>query len=149
MAYFIFNKNSEGLEGHLYRIAENESDLNNLNIDKSNYTIIKDDIVNFEDIRLDNIFVVKHINNSIVYNTYGKPGYKTAELLQSRIDSIKLIVKIFLDNNPNHALFDRWNNYYNQLNDLNLDNITFPLTTSLEQYFKEQNQPSLHPLQIP
>jgi hypothetical protein len=46
-------------------------------------------------------------------------------------------------------LYDMWNNYYNQLNTLNLDNITFPFNQSLEQYFNNLGQPSLSPLQLP
>ena len=41
MAYFIFTKNLDDVEGTLYRIAENQSDLNNLNIIQSNYKIIE------------------------------------------------------------------------------------------------------------
>jgi hypothetical protein len=36
-----------------------------------------------------------------------------------------------------------------QLNNLNLDSITYPLNKSLEQYFNDLGQPSLNPLQIP
>ena len=37
MAYFIFNKNSDKINGSLCKIAENKSDLDNLNIIQSNY----------------------------------------------------------------------------------------------------------------
>jgi hypothetical protein len=47
MAYFIFKKNSDGVVGSLYRIAENESYLNNLNINPSNYKVIEDSQSNF------------------------------------------------------------------------------------------------------
>jgi hypothetical protein len=36
-----------------------------------------------------------------------------------------------------------------QLNNLNLDSITYPLNKSLEQYFSDLGQTSLNPLQIP
>ena len=54
MAYFVFNKNSENLSGVLYRIAENEFDLNNLNIIKSDYKIIEDSQDNFNAVKLNN-----------------------------------------------------------------------------------------------
>jgi hypothetical protein len=56
---------------------------------------------------------------------------------------------MFTNNNPNHSLLNRWNDYYNQVNSLNLDSITYPLNKSLEQYFKDQNQISLNTLQLP
>ena len=40
MAYFIFRKNTDNLQGNIYRIAENQSDLNNLNIEQSDYKVI-------------------------------------------------------------------------------------------------------------
>jgi len=69
--------------------------------------------------------------------------------LQDSINFFKQQIKQFLDNNPNHSLFTRWNDYYNQLNNLNLNNITYPLNISLEQYLKDQGQNSLSPLQLP
>ena len=39
---FIFTKDFENIEGSLYRIAENENDLSNLNISQSDYKIIED-----------------------------------------------------------------------------------------------------------
>ena len=62
---------------------------------------------------------------------------------------IRKMRKEFLKNNKNHQLFNRWNNYYTQLNNLDLNSIEYPLNKSLEQYFKDQNLPSLNPLQIP
>jgi hypothetical protein len=40
-------------------------------------------------------------------------------------------------------------NYYTQLNNLNLDNITYPLNKSLEQYLSDLGQPSYNILQLP
>ena len=39
MAYFIFGKNLNNVKGTLYRIAENQSDLNNLNINVADYLV--------------------------------------------------------------------------------------------------------------
>jgi hypothetical protein len=69
--------------------------------------------------------------------------------LKNYINRLKIQIKQFLDNNPNHPLFNRWNNYYNQLNNLNLDSITYPLNKSLEQYFNDLGQPSYNILQLP
>ena len=71
------------------------------------------------------------------------------EHLKTDIDLFKQQIKQFIDSNPNHPLFSRWNNYYNQLNNLNFDNINYPLTMSLEKYLNDLGQPSLNPLQLP
>jgi len=160
MAYFIFTKNKDNIEGNLYKIAETESDLNNLNILKSDYTIIQDSQENFNDVKFfkkrvkfynDNIISYENIselfedqinkNNTLILTGKDK--------LKNYINSFTSQIKHFTDNNPNHSLFNRWNDYYNQLNNLDLNSITYPLNKSLEQYFNDLNQPSLNPLQLP
>jgi len=147
MAYFIFLKNSDNIEGTIYRIAENQSDLNNLNIDKSIYKIIEVSQSSFDDVKYGTKEAIKYNGEIITYlNTLVSLNKK--ELI-NYVDSFKKNINSFKENNTNHSLFDRWSNYYNQLNNLNLDNITYPLNKSLEQYFKDLGQPSLNTLQLP
>jgi hypothetical protein len=148
MAYFIFQKNLDNIQATLCKIAENESDLNNLNIIQSDYKIIEDSQSNFNSVKFRNKFIDKYNNNNITYVDeiilFGKKND-----LQNYINNIKQSVKQFTDNNPNHPLFSRWNDYYNQLNNLNLDSIAYPLNKSLEQYFNDLGQPSYNILQLP
>ena len=147
MAYFIFTKDFENIEGSLYRIAENENDLNNLNISQSNYKIIEDSQSNFNLVKYGNKSASRY-NNTITYSDLNISFAKKEEL-QNFVKNFKDQIKLFTDNNTNHQLLSRWNNYYNQLNTLNLDSITYPLNKSLEQYFNDLGQPSLNILQIP
>jgi hypothetical protein len=147
MSYFIFLPNLDNVDGTIYRIAENQSDLNNLNISDANYKIIEDSQSNFDFVKYGNK-LAKYNNNTIIYIDQ-TISFKNREQLQQYIILFKNSIKQFTDNNPNHPLFSRWNDYINQLNTLNLDSITYPLNKSLEQYFKDQNQVSLSPLQIP
>ena len=148
MSYFIFIKNSDNVEGTLYRIAENESDLNNLVINKSDYKIIEDSQENFNAVKLNIKFPLKYTGNTITFiNVINNYPIKTT--LENEVNNFKNQIKQFTDNNLNHSSFSLWNNYYNQLNNLNLDNITYPLNKSLEQYFSDLSQPSLNSLQIP
>jgi hypothetical protein len=159
MAYFIFTKDLNDVDRTIYKIAENEYDLNNLNIVKSNYKIIEDSLSNFEAVKYGIKNIVKYNNNIITYEDITtifvddiKDGIivKSAEKkLNDYILNYKNIINQFLKNNQNHQLFNRWNDYYNQLNALNANSIQYPLNTSLEQYFKGQNQTSLNPLQLP
>ena len=158
MSYFIFQKNSDNIVGTICFIAENNSDLNNLNIILSDYKIIEDSQSNFDAVKYVKKTVLKYNNNVITYfdleNSEMEPGtttryFKTKEQLKNYIDNFKYRIKTFTDNNLNHPLYDRWSNYYNQLNNLNLDSITYPLDKSLEQYFNDLGQPSLNILQLP
>jgi hypothetical protein len=147
MAYFIF-LNLNNIEGTLHKIAETENDLNNLNIIKSDYKIIEDTQENFDAIKLGTKDVVKFNNNLITYLDK-TVVYSNKELLKNYVENFKKSITSFKDNNLNNPSFNLWNNYYNQLNSLNLNSISYPLNKSLEQYFKDQGQTSLSPLQLP
>jgi hypothetical protein len=159
MAYFIFTK-TENNSGSIYRIAENQSDLNNLNIIQSDYTIIEESSLNFNAVKYGTKNIIQYSGNTITYedsfidfkdetNQKGEIVKSAKQILSDYISNLKVFIQNFTNNNKNHPLFNRWNDYYNQLNTLNLDNITYPLNVSLEQYFKENNKNSFHPLQLP
>ena len=83
MAYLIFLKDSEGAENTLYRIAENQSDLNNLNINANSVKIIEDSQDNFNAIKYKTKHAFKYNNNIITYvdseNLYIEDGYNSEE----------------------------------------------------------------------
>jgi hypothetical protein len=148
MAIFIFNK---GDNTALYKIAENLNEIQNLNIIVDHYDLIEDNnSQNFLDVKLNKKIVIKHENNSIVYQT-PEIGWKflNKNQLDVHITSIKNQIKLFLDKNENNPLFLKWNNYYNQLSSLNTDSINYPLNMSLEEYFYDSNLPALNTLQLP
>jgi mRNA-degrading endonuclease YafQ of YafQ-DinJ toxin-antitoxin module len=160
MPYFVFLKKSGNQEG-LYKIAENENDLNNLNIIKDDYTIIEDSLTNFNWVKFREKIVTDYSDNQIFY-TLSPMGFqddynKNREIivgsgkkkLQDYIQIVKSQIKPFLDNNKNHPLFSKWNDYYNELSNLNLDNIQLPIYVSLERYLDNNNLISLNTLQIP
>jgi len=148
MAYFIFQKNLDNIEGTLYRIAENQEDFNNLNINDDDYKIIEDSSENFNFVKLNQKNAIKYNQNTIIYINIVS-SFKSSKDLNSYIDSLKNLIKDFLNNNPNNSAYNKWNNYLNQLTSLNTSSITYPLNKSLEQYFNDLGQPSLNILQIP
>jgi mRNA-degrading endonuclease YafQ of YafQ-DinJ toxin-antitoxin module len=149
MPYFIFNKNQEDISGTFYRMAENESDLNNLNIEITNYNIIQESLENFNNVKFQIKFPISYnISNVINYENLN-PLFTRKENLEKIVNNLKQQINLFLKNNQNHPLFDRWNSYYNQLNSLDLETINYPLTMSLEQYFNNLGQPSYSVLQLP
>jgi hypothetical protein len=147
MAFFILNR-LEVSDGNIYRIAENNTDLNNLNIIKSDYKILEDTQENFQAVKLGVKFPRTHNNVSIVYENLNI-FFGSEDNLRSYITSLNYQIKNFLNNNLNHPSYNIWSSYLNQINTLNLKNITYPLNKSLEQYFNDLGQPSLSPLQIP
>jgi len=147
MAYFIFLKNLDNVKGTLYRVAENQSDLNNLNIIKDDYKIIEDSQENFNLVKFNKKNVVKYSGDIITYEDNNSLINSKASM-EFIINLNKKAIREFLENNNNHLLFNLWNNYYNQLNNLNIDSITYPLK-SLEQHFNDLKQPSFHILQLP
>jgi len=150
MAYFLFIKNLDGVENTISRIAENQNDLNNLNIIQNDYKIIEDSQENFNLVKYGQKLPKKYINNTIVYENISYDDIFTIkESLRPYIEDYINRIKAFLDLNKNHPSFNMWNDYYSQLKNLNLNNVTYPLGKSLEQYFKDQGQASLNPLQLP
>jgi hypothetical protein len=143
MAYFVFNLNQG-----VYKIAENQNDLDNLNVNKSDYKIIEDSEINFNATKYGTKLPIGYQNNEINYVDC-VPSFLSKERLNSFIIYYKDKIQIFIDNNPNHPLKNKWNNYYNQLNSLNLDTLVYPTEKSLEQYFNDLGQPSLNILQLP
>jgi len=158
MSFFIFLKNpdnSDNFENKIYKIAENQSDLNNLNINLSEYKIVEDSQDNFNLVKYGIKFPSNYFNNSITYVDNRINYFDTITFLldkknlQTYISDFKIMIKYFTDNNPTHILYSRWTNYYNQLNSVNIDSIILPSNTSLESYFNNTQQPSFHYLQIP
>jgi hypothetical protein len=148
MAYFIFRKDLNDIPGSIYCIAENQSDLNNLNIISSDYKIIEDNQINFENVKYGTKTIEKYNDNIITYIDTSFT-FENKEALDKYITNLKIQIKLFIENNNTHPLFNIWNIYYNQLSNLDLNSIIYPLNKSLEQYFKDLNQTSLHPLQLP
>jgi hypothetical protein len=148
MAYFIFGKDLEGVLGTISRIAENQNDLNNLNIRKEDYKIIEDSQDNFNQVKLGTKYPEKYNNNIITYVDF-KRNFNDKNSVKFYIKNFTNQINDFLELNKQHPDFNKWNNYLNQLNSLNINDITYPLNKSLEQYFQDIGQPSLSPLQLP
>jgi hypothetical protein len=148
MSFFVFTKNMDDVQGSIYKIAKNQSDLDNLNIIKSDYKIIQDLELDFNLIQLDNKYPLKYNNNIITYIDVSHV-FKDKKTLDASLENKKNLIQNFINNNESHNLLQQWSNYLNQLNSLNLDNINYPLNTSIEQYFSDLGQPSFNILQLP
>lgn len=148
MSYFIFHRNRDGELDTLYKIADNENDLNNLNIFKSDYKIIQDSQGIYNDVRYNKILLTKYTGDNVSFEPLNF-SYKNATELNIYIQRVNRTIEFFLNNNLNHVYYLKWKNYYNQLFNFDYKSITYPFTISLEEHFQNINQTSLNPLQIP
>ena len=139
MAYFIFNKDSDNKEGVLYKIAANQTDLNNLNINKDLYKIIEVTDLNFNDVRLFKKTIISYNGETINYRNSSDENINVTKLKDLEILHFSNIRQInsFLESNQNHPDFKKWNDYSKQLQSINLNDISLPLTKHFEQYLEE------------
>jgi hypothetical protein len=147
MPYLIFLKNSDNLDGTLFKIAENDTDLNNL-CNVNLYKVISVAENEFNQVKYGTKDPIKYLNDQITYLDI-PTTFSNKERLNNYITSFKNQLNTSISNYPNHPSVNFWNTYLNQLNNLNLDTIAYPLNKSLEQYFNDLGQPSLNILQLP
>lgn len=145
MSYFLFQKNQDNQLGTVYKITEN---LSNLILNLNDYKIIEDNNVNFDNVKL-NLLIPQKYNDNTIFYVENSVGFSNIENLKIYVNEFKSAIKQFTNNNPNHVELEQWNSYYNQLNNLNFNDFLFPITYSLEQYFKNNNKPYFSILQIP
>jgi hypothetical protein len=149
MAYILFTKNSENQQGTYCKIVENQTDLNQLNDKLSDYTIIEVSETDFNSVKLNQKNIVSYTGNTVNLTNVTSLFETVADLNNYINNNIKPPIKNYLNNNPNHPQFTKWNNYYNQVSNLQTSTITYPLNKSLEQYFNDLGQTSLNTLQVP
>lgn len=141
MAYYVFN-NIENLEGTLFRISENLNYLNTIipiNLQKS-YKIIEDNSVDFNLVRKNLKRPIKFINNQVVFiDKDQEHEYDSIQMIETEISNIKKQIKDFIDNNKQHSLYSIWSNFYNQLSNLNINNITLPTKLTIGEIFNSLN----------
>jgi len=156
MSYFIFQKNMDNIEGSLFRIAENSSDLNSLNLIESDYKIIEDSLENFNNVKLNLKAVVNYVDNAIIYQD--AVNILTRDSLLLDILSIKKSIEVFNVNGKNNPLFGKINNYYNLIASLDVNTVIpidvntgkqILLNKSLEKYLHDLGNDVINTLQIP
>jgi len=152
MAYFIFTGNLPNIEGLLYKISANDNDLSNLNIDKNNYNIITDTDANFQSVQLGTQIVISYTTtNTIIYKQIPNTNIYFTNLkeLNEYIQNYSKLINLFINNHQSNPWLSTWVSYNSQLLNTNVTTMTYPMTISLEQYYKNNNLPVLHPLQLP
>jgi hypothetical protein len=146
MPYIILNKSTNGI----YAVVENDSHKNEFNTNL--YDVKTIDETSFNNIILSLVDVTTNDNG----NTFSYVDIKNGPLpyllnkenFVNYINNLKNNLKSFLESNPNSVIYTKGNVFLNSLNTLNINSINFPLSTTVEEYFKQQNIGFLHPYQI-
>ena len=144
MAYLIF----DNLNG-LVKIAANDSDKDNLNLDLSLYSVVS---VSDEDFT--------KVKNNVVEPTYDgtSVSYSEDEIysidqqnLEMIIDDYKKVIKAFLDvpSNEEKSNYSAIKSYYDYLNELDFSSLSYPIESSWESYCQDNSISYFNPLQIP
>jgi hypothetical protein len=147
MSYFVYNKNSGN---QIYKIAENDADLNQLIGIGEDYLIIPASETDFNSVKLNLKHIINYdgLSNKFTDNTW----QFTTESLEDYIKNVCNQIQYFLNANPNHPKYQQFFNYFNYLKSL-IVVIIIPsggsLNMSLEQYIQNQGQPYYSTLQIP
>ena len=144
MAYLIVND-----QNGLYKIAENDTDKNNLNCTFPPYTTIDISDADFLKVK-QNIVDINISNGSATFTDRTDPDLSTTEEeVKAYHENIIKYFKQFLTHNISNPFYTPCQNYCNYLETLDYSNITFPLNKTWEQYCEDNSITYFHPLQIP
>jgi len=147
MPYFVYNKNSGN---QIYKIAENDTDLNQLIGIGEDYLVVSASETDFNSVKLNlkDILNYDNISNKFADNIW----QFSIEALKDYIKNICIKIQFFLDANQNHPQYQKYLNYHNYLKSLVVELIVpknGSLNMSLEQYLQNSGQPYYSILQIP
>lgn len=148
MAYFIYNKTSNN---NIYKIAENDADFSFLSVPENLYLKINANQEDFNSVKLNTKSILPYNGSSVELQSIGTQY--TKDNLTSYINYLKTEINYFLIAQPQSGKYAQWNNYYNYLNSLDVNNIIpagqLFLESSLEQYIQSTGNPYYSILQIP
>ena len=145
MAYLIFNT-----QGELYRIASDDSEKNNLDINPDFFVKVATD-EEFNKIRLETHSVSLDGEN-FIFIEYGKDAsgnvYFNSNDLSYNINNLLVFFRKKLEYNPDHPRADDINSYISTLENFDTSTITFPLDKNWQEYCQENSITFISPLQI-
>jgi len=147
MAYITF------LNNMVYRIASNEVEKNELNINENDYVIKEINDVDFLKIKKDNPLVSLENNNVSIVDgpsEFEQDQEKSKTMLQEHHENLIRSFEAFLTpSNSSKSLYASINDYNNYLKNFDYDSLTYPLNKTWEQYCNDNSINYINPLQIP
>jgi hypothetical protein len=130
MNYLLFNKNLENMGGTLCRVVPTQEIVNKINYNTD-----------------------QKVNVKYTENGYSAEALNPADFFpldEARLsEQIQRTITTYRNFNKTEGVdYSEWDNYISQLENFDTSSITYPLLNSLEKYFKDNNLPYLHPLQL-
>ena len=155
MAYVIIANNQ------IYRIASNETEKNELNINETDYIIKEISEADFLRLRKDDVITSfandtltitnKDEENTIIGSTSEEIKEESIKVLRQYHEDLIKKLDAFLngDNNSGKSLYSTIQSYRNYLSNLDYDSLTYPLNKTWEQYCHDNSISYISALQIP
>ena len=164
MAYFILNPNETDYT-KIYRIAANDTDKDNLNLDPENITVDVSDS-DFNNLRTGMKLISSWDGTNYTFvdalstdepTSPTNPGgespsfFSAADQVSAYINHVVGICNAFINEpiNASNPLFSSIQSYKNYLTGFDTSTLSFPMTVSWEKYCEDNGISYYHPLQIP
>tara|TARA_R100001460_G_scaffold107879_1_gene157416 strand:- start:9562 stop:10056 length:495 start_codon:yes stop_codon:yes gene_type:complete len=164
MAYFILNPNETDYT-NIYRIAANDADKDNLNLDAENITVDVSDS-DFNNLRTGMKLISSWDGTNYTFvdalptdepTPPTNPGgespafFSAADQVSAHINDVVEICNAFINeaNNASNPLFSSIESYKNYLTGFDTSTLSFPMTVTWEKYCEDNGISYFHPLQIP
>lgn len=80
---------------------------------------------------------ISEVDSTPQFNLNDHSESELKEYFQKQVDTMVNRVRMFVENNPDHAEISDWSNYLNNLKTINIDNVNFSLT-SVDKYLSSQ-----------
>lgn len=148
--YFIFNKGFPNEPGTLYRMAESDSALSNLNIGQDLYKVIvvSDDIfLNFR--KLSYVNPIYDDNNNVTYTDISLNfNFSAQEYLEEEKKQMINTLDRWLPKNQNHPEYNQWNTFKTNISNIDASAKTYPLKKTIPQILDEAGLPYFHLAEI-
>ena len=151
MAIFIFSKNSNDVEGSLYRIASDQSvyDANKNWLDDL-YDLVTVEDINYNDVKLGRKSVISKNGNTVSYQEVNKL-FDTPVSLSNYINNVTNAIDEWLINNSSKPLASLVVTYKNFIQSIDVNTLVTeenPLNSSLEAYVENKGIAAIHPLEL-
>ena len=143
MSYFYFVKDSDKNQSNLIAIVENQTDQKYFDSDISN-DIVEVTNEDFIKVKTSSYEITSYDGSSFSYYHHEAsqnpdPNSSNAEFVSNYINTIIARIDKWLSDFPTHDKANDWTAYKNFLNNFDPNSITYPLESSLEQYFQDNS----------
>lgn len=146
MAWLIVDPNDQ-----VFKIAANDTDKAALNYVTGANGMSEISITDDEFAKIKKELVTVSVSNGVATLTdivWATPNTDKAAIKSYHVE-LKRTLKEFLDANETNSLKTACQNYYDYLDGIDYDNVSYSLDKSWENYCDENSIAYLHPLQIP